>query len=225
MTLARQVILKSDLSEKLEIGCMTLTHDAEEKLLKSLRNREDSGYETLVRTYGPQVMAIAIRYLRSEADAADCFQDTFVAVFQSIDSFQQRSSIRHWIRGVTVNQCLMKLRKRQRRREESIEHMLPMFDERGKRVEVASPRQKAGIGESLDAEQIRRIVRENIDRLPEDYRLVLLLRDIDGYTTRETATILGIKINAAKTRLHRARSALKFMLEPLLEQTDCHVDV
>ena len=225
MTLARQVILKSDLSEKFEIRCMTLTRDAEEKLLKSLRNREDSGYETLIRTYGPQVMTIATRYLRSEADAADCFQDTFVAVFQSIDSFQQRSSIRHWLRGVTVNQCLMKLRKRQRRREESIEHMLPMFDERGKRVEVASPRQNARIGESLDAEQIRRIVRENIDRLPEDYRLVLLLRDIDGYTTRETATILGIKINAAKTRLHRARSALKFMLEPVLEQTDCYVDV
>ncbi len=225
MTLARQVILKSDLSEKLEIGYMTLTRDAEEKLLKSLRNREDSGYETLVRTYGPQVMAIAIRYLRSEADAADCFQDTFVAVFQSIDSFQQRSSIRHWVRGVTVNQCLMKLRKRRQRREESIEHMLPMFDESGNRVETASPRQNAGIGESLDAEQIRRIVRENIDRLPEDYRLVLLLRDIDGYTTRETATILGIKVNAVKTRLHRARSALKFMLEPLLKQTDCHVDV
>ena len=225
MTVPRKIKNKSKPFARTEIECKTLTRDAEEKLLKSLRNREDSGYETLVRTYGPQVMAIAIRYLRSEADAADCFQDTFVAVFQSIDSFQQRSSIRHWVRGVTVNQCLMKLRKRQRRREESIEHMLPMFDERGKRVEVASPRQNARIGESLDAEQIRRIVRENIDRLPEDYRLVLLLRDIDGYTTRETATILGIKINATKTRLHRARSALKFMLESLLEQTDCHVDV
>ncbi len=70
MTLARQVILKSDLSEKLEIRCMALTRDVEENLLKSLRNREDSGFETLVRSYGPQVMAIARRYLRSEADAA-----------------------------------------------------------------------------------------------------------------------------------------------------------
>jgi len=221
MTVPRKIKNKSKPFARTEIGCMTLTRDAEEKLLKSLRNREDSGYETLVRTYGPQVMAIGIRYLRSEADAADCFQDTFVAVFQSIDSFQQRSSIRHWVRGVTINQCLMKLRKRQRRREESIEHMLPMFDERGKRVEIASPRQKSGIDELLDVEKIRRIVRENINRLPEDYRLVLLLRDIDGHTTRETATILGIKINAAKTRLHRARSALKIMLEPVWEQTNC----
>ena len=119
----------------------------------------------------------------------------------------------------------MKLRKRQRRREESIEHMLPMFDECGNLVGVAGPRRNAGIGESLDAERLWQIVRENINRLPEDYRLVLLLRDIDGYTTRETATILGIKINAAKTRLHRARSALKYMLEPVPERTGCHVDV
>ncbi len=202
-----------------------MTRDAEEKLLKSLRNREDSGYETLIRCYGPQVMAIATRYLRSEADAADCFQDTFVAVFESIDNFQQRSSFRHWVRGITVNQCLMKLRKRQRRREDSIEHMLPTFDEHGNRVDAVSPREKTGIGEILDTEQIRQIVRENIDRLPEDYRLVLLLRDIDGYSTSEAASILGIKVNAVKTRLHRARSALKFMLEPVFEPTDCHVDV
>ena len=225
MTLAQEGTSNSEISERSEFGWDNSTRDAEEKLLKSLRNGEDSAYEILVRSYGPQVMAIANRYLRSEADAADCFQDTFVAVFQSINSFQKRSSIRHWVRGVAVNQCLMKLRKRQRRREESIEHMLPMFDEYGKRVEVASPREKSGIGDSLDVEQVRQIVRESIDRLPENYRLVLLLRDIDGYSTNEVASLVGIKVNAVKTRLHRARSALKFLLEPVLEQTDCHVDV
>jgi len=225
MTLAQEIPKESVLSEESEVACNSPTRDAEQQLVYSLRNREDSGFETLVRSYGPQVMAIARRYLRSEADAADCFQDTFVAVFQSIDSYQQRSSFRQWLRGVTINKCLMKLRKRQRRREESIEHMLPMFDERGDRVEVASPRQKAGIGEALDAERLRRVVRENIDRLPDDYRLVLLLRDIDGYTTREAASILGVKVNAVKTRLHRARCALRFMLEPVLEQLDSHVDV
>jgi len=196
------------------------SQDAEESLLRSLRNNEEPGYETLVRRFGPQVMAIAIRYLRSSEDAADCFQDTFVAVFRSIDGFQQRSSIRQWICGVTINQCLMKLRHRQRRREDSIEHMLPMFDERGDRIEAASPRQVAAAGEQLDAEQLRQIVRDNIDKLPEDYRVIVLLRDIDGYSTGEAASILGIRSNAAKTRLHRARSALKFLLEPVLERAD-----
>ncbi len=199
--------------------------DAENSLLQSLRNNEELGYETLIRRFGPQVMAIAVRYLRSSEDAADCFQDTFIAVFRSIDGFEQRSSIRQWIYGVTINQCLMKLRHRQRHREESIEHMLPMFDERGDRIEVASPRQVAAAGERLDAEQLRQSVRDSIDKLPEDYRVIVLLRDIDGYSTGEAASILGIRTNAVKTRLHRARSALKFLLEPVLEQADRHVDL
>lgn len=199
--------------------------ESEEMLVDSLRKGEDSGYETLVRSYGPQVMAIANRYLRSEADAADCFQDTFIAVFQSIESFQKRSSFRQWVLGVTINQCLMKLRSRQRRREDSIDHMLPMFDERGSRVETATPRQKTEAGDALDAEQLRRVVREKINHLPDKYRLVLLLRDIDGYSTNEAAEILGIQVNAVKTRLHRARLALKSILEPILERVDCYVDV
>ena len=92
-------------------------------------------------------------------------------------------------------------------------------------MEVASRRQKEGIGELLEAEELRCAVRDAIGRLPDNYRLVLLLRDIDGYSTRESASILGIQINAVKTRLHRARSALKFMLEPLLEQFDDYADV
>lgn len=225
MTLVQGVTSNSEISEGSGSGSDIATRDAEEELLKSLRNREDSAYEILVRSYGPLVTAIANRYLRSEADAADCFQDTFVAVFQSIDSFQRRSPIRHWVRGIAVNQCLMRLRKRQRRREESIEHMLPMFDEHGKRVGVASPQEISGIGDSLDVEQVRQTVRECIDRLPDNYRLVLLLRDIDGYSTNEVASLVGIKVNAVKTRLHRARSALKFLLAPVLEQIDCYVDV
>ena len=225
MTVAQKVVDESGSSKNFGIVAESQTRDAEEALVHSLRNGEDSGYATLVRSYGPQVMAIATRYLRSEADAADCFQDTFIAVFQSIDSFKQRSSFRQWVRGVTINQCLMRLRTRQRRREDSIEHMLPMFDERGSRVDVVSPQQKAAVGEAIDAENIRKIVRTNIDRLPEDYRLILLLRDIDGYSTSEAAAILGVKVNAVKTRLHRARSALKCMLESVLEQAGCYVDM
>jgi RNA polymerase sigma-70 factor (ECF subfamily) len=202
-----------------------LPGDNEELLLQSLRDREDSGYEELVKRYGPEVMAIAGRYLRSSEDVADCFQDTFIAVFNSIGSFEQRSSMRQWIRGVTVNQCLMKLRQRQRRREESIEHMLPICDARGRRVILASPAEVAEAGDLLDAEQLRTKVRDCIDNLPEDCRIIILLRDIDGYSTSETAAILGTTVGAAKTRLHRARSALKYLLEPILERKDHHVDL
>ena len=192
----------------------------EAELLECLRSGEDSCYEILVRKLGPQVLATAKRYLRSDADAADCFQDTFLAVFESINNFEQRSSLSTWIRGITIRQCLMRIRKQARRQEQSIEHMLPIFDEHGDRIEAASPRHTTAIGKSIDTERMRSIVRQNINTLPDDYRLVLLLRDIDGHTTKETAAILGIKINAVKTRLHRARSALKYLLEPVLEQSN-----
>jgi RNA polymerase sigma-70 factor (ECF subfamily) len=186
-------------------------------LLDCLRTGEDRCYETFVRRYGPQVLATAKRYLRSEADAADCFQDTFLVIFEGVNKFEQRSSFAAWVRGITINQCLMRIRSQARRHEEPIEHLLPQFDETGNRTETADANRSSAIGESIDALRMKSIVREKINELPDDYRIVLLLRDIDGYSTNETAAILRIKVNAVKTRLHRARSALRTLLQPILE--------
>ena len=198
------------ISDPQEVGA------SETQLLKCLRAGEERCFETLVRQLGPQVLATAKRYLRSDADAADCFQDTFLVVFEGINKFERRSSLRTWVRGITINQCLMRIRKQGRRQEESIEHLLPVFDENGDRMEMSGMIRSSGISASIDKTRVKSIVREKINELPDDYRLVLLLRDIDGYTTKETAAILRIKINAVKTRLHRARSALKSLLTPVL---------
>lgn len=190
----------------------------DKELVDCLRKGENRCYEILVRRFGPKVLAVSRRYLKSEADAADCFQDTFVAAFNSIDRFEQRSSLGTWLRGITTNNCLMRVRSNSRRREESIDHLLPEFDERGSRINAFEPQQSASFGELIDESQTKALVREKINELPDDYRVILLLRDIDGNTTQETADILGIKVNAVKTRLHRARSALKSLLEPELER-------
>ena len=89
-----------------EIRELRFVGSKEAELLECLRSGEDSCYEILVRKLGPQVLATAQRYLRSEADAADCFQDTFLAVFEGINNFEQRSSLSTWIRGITIRQCL-----------------------------------------------------------------------------------------------------------------------
>lgn len=177
---------------------------------------DDFAYEELVRSCGAQVLSVARRYLRSEADAADCFQETFIAVMKSIDGFSGQSSLRQWVRGVAVNQSLMALRRRKRAREDSIEHMMPQFDEFGRRIRVAGEHHEVGMEKQLDTGALQKAVRQCIQELPDDYRVVILLRDIDGYSTKETAAILGIKVNAVKTRLHRARTALKCIIEPLI---------
>jgi RNA polymerase sigma-70 factor (ECF subfamily) len=226
MTYAQDLLQAGDkYGQVAEADSSSAPRDAEEQLVESLRLGEDFAYETLVRSYGPLVMMVARRYLKSEAEAADCFQDTFVAVFQGIDNFEHRSSLRHWVRGITIKQCLMRLRKSRRRREDSIDHLLPVFDEHGSRVDTAGPHERSHIVDVLDGERMRRVVREHIGRLPDDHRLVVLLRDIDGYSTRETASILGISANAVKVRLHRARSALKQMLQPLMERENSHVNL
>lgn len=195
------------------------------KLIAGLRAGEDGCYETLVRRFGPTVLSIAKRYLRSDAEAADCFQDIFFAVFESIDKFEQRSSISTWIRGIATNQCLMRIRTRGRRREDSIEHLLPVFDSDGNRINSSASAQECAIGDAIDSSQTKYVVRGKINELPDSYRLMLLLRDIDGYSTKEAAAIQGITVTAAKTRLHRARSALKSLLEPVMEQLEYHADM
>jgi RNA polymerase sigma factor (sigma-70 family) len=95
----------------------------------------------------------------------------------------------------------------------------------GSRIETAEKSSGSTVEKQIDSASLQRNVRHSIDQLPDDYRVVLLLRDIDGLNTRETADILGIQLNAVKTRLHRARSALRYILQPVLEQIDYDADM
>ncbi len=192
----------------------TADETQERELLRGMLEGDDGSFEAVMVLYGAQVTRLARRYLRNEADTAECVQDTFLKVFQNIASFERRSSLWSWIRRIAINECLMRLRQIRRRAEEDIEELLPVFDESGRRVEPSG--EAGGIVQTLHAEDIKRTVREAIEQLPGQYRTVLLLRDIDDYNTSETAAILGIKENAVKVRLHRARSALKKLLTPLL---------
>jgi len=184
---------------------------AEAGFLERLQRGDEGACETLVRENTARLLAIARRYLRSEEDARDAVQEGFVAAFRSISRFQGGSSLSTWLHRIVINACLMKLRSSRRRPETSIEDLLPRFDESGHRVfEPEEDRESAEA--SIDRSQTRRIVREAIDRLPEHYRTVLLLRDIEELSTAEAAGILGLTENAVKIRLHRARQALRTLL-------------
>ncbi|MGH9371437.1 MAG: sigma-70 family RNA polymerase sigma factor, partial [Vicinamibacterales bacterium] len=118
-----------------------------------------------------------------------------------------------WLHRVAINAALMRLRTRRRRPEEPLEPLLPSYQDDGHHVE-----QFRSWDEPADDALARRrrhaLVRASIDRLPENYRTVLLLRDIEEVGTEETAAMLGISVNAVKIRLHRARQALRTLLDP-----------
>ncbi|MCI0348669.1 MAG: sigma-70 family RNA polymerase sigma factor, partial [Acidobacteriales bacterium] len=111
--------------------------------------------------------------------------------------------------------CLMKLRSQKRRAALSLDVLVPSFDEEGNHAHPVSPWPDRGI-EHVERKETRKIVRECIDMLPDDYRSILILRDIEELDTDETAAMLGISQAAVKTRLHRARQALRTLLEPVL---------
>lgn len=187
----------------------------EKQLVARLRSGDRAGYEQLVRTYGGRMLAVAWRLVRNEEDARDCVQDAFLQAFRNIEHFEERSTLGSWLHRIVVNAALMKIRTRERRPEDSIDDLLPQFDVDGLRLEPEAEL-AVSLETLLESRQTSEFVRRSIDQLPEGYRNVLLIRDIEGYDTEETAALLGLTPGAVKTRLHRARAALKSLLEPVM---------
>ncbi len=179
------------------------------------RMPDDATAQDMVRNNINWMLAVAERLLGDRSLAEDAVQDAFLSAFKKLGSFEQRSSLKTWLHRITVNAALMKLRQRKRRAEQSIEELLPQFDDDDCRLEIPW-QDSSGVQQIVARDQLHRHIREKIALLPEDYRIVLLLRDIEGYSTEEVAGLLELSSGNAKVRLHRARAALKKLLEPSL---------
>jgi len=179
-----------------------------------LRSKDPEAFEEMVRKFGSRLFATARRYLRSEADALDVLQDTFLCAFRSMGTFKGNSQLSTWLHRILINSALMHLRANKHRPDDlqvDIDQLLPHFDGRGHWVH--EPAWTASVQKTLEVADTRSVVRRCIDRLPETYRVVLILRDIDELDTTETASLLGLTEANVKVRLHRARQALKAVLE------------
>jgi RNA polymerase sigma-70 factor (ECF subfamily) len=183
----------------------------ESALLAGLRARDEQAFETMVRTYGGRLLAVARRLVRDEADAQDVVQTAYLSAFRAVDQFEGAAQISSWLHRIVVNTALMKLRSRRRKPEESIEPLLPSFLADDHHVEQFSD-WSAPADVLLERKETRAIVRASIDQLPESYRNVLILRDIEELSTQEVADALGLTTTAVKVRLHRGRQALSTLL-------------
>ena len=172
------------------------------------------GTSNFVRAHIGWMMRVARHYLTDVALAEDAVQSAFSKVFSKGDQFRGDVNIKAWIRRIVVNEALMILRKRKSLIEDtSIDAVLPEFDSNECRHEL-SWSQSSCPEQILITAQTRKIVMDAIAKLPDAYRIVLLLRDIEEHSTAEVAQMLDISETNAKVRLHRARAALKVILEP-----------
>jgi RNA polymerase sigma-70 factor (ECF subfamily) len=186
--------------------------DTEERLLSRLRAGDELAFAELVRSCGPRLLATLRRMLRRDEDAEDALQETFLAAHRHLGDFAGQSKLSTWLHRIAVNVALMRLRSQKRKPEAPIDELLPRFEDDGHRV--LEPAAKAASPEhELDADARRRAVRRCIGALPESHRSILLLRDIEELPGEEAAALLGISPEAAKMRLHRARQALRTLLE------------
>jgi RNA polymerase sigma-70 factor (ECF subfamily) len=186
--------------------------------LDGVRALEPGDWDVFVREHTPRMLSLAKRFLRCEHDSADAVQEAFLSAYRSMEAFEGQASVSTWLHRIVVNACLMKLRAASRRPTVSIEELLPTFDDNGRHAHPVFECE----GQDANAwdGDLRQNVRDSIERLPESYRAVLILRDIEEFDTEQTARILNTTIANVKVRLHRARQALRTMLSPMFQHSN-----
>ena len=188
------------------------TADVDEALLVTrLRGGDERAFEDVVRTFGGRLLAVALRFVRNNEDAQDILQSAYLSAFRALDRFEGNCQLSTWLHRIVVNTALMKLRSKKRRPEESIEDLLPAFQEDGHHVEQFSD-WNIPADELLERRETCATVRACIDQLPDNYRAVLMLRNIEEQSTQQVASALSMTPTAVKVRLHRARQALSTLL-------------
>ena len=194
--------------------------DREHELVKSSKRGDVKAFETLIESYQKKVYNIALKMMGNPEDANDLAQESFIRVFKSIDKFKEQSSFSTWIYRITTNICLDELRKRKNKKTFSI-------DEDIKYNDIEIPRQIQDEGplpeDILESKETSQIVRKAINCLSDQHKTVLVLRDIEGFSYEEICKITNCPEGTVKSRINRARSALKDILKNRKElfRTDC----
>jgi RNA polymerase sigma-70 factor, ECF subfamily len=172
--------------------------------------------EQVFRDFAPRVYHLARRILGNDADAQDATQDVMVQVVRKLDSFRGESAFPTWLHRVTVNAALAHRRKQSNRKEQVVSDPMEHFVEDGHRHPVKHWTERP---EHMVLDQEREgQIEAAIARLPDDYREVFVLSDVEQLPNAEIADILGLSIPAVKSRLHRARLMMRDHLTPYFEE-------
>jgi RNA polymerase sigma-70 factor, ECF subfamily len=173
--------------------------------------------ERVFREFAPRVYHLARRMLGNEADAQDVTQEVFLQVVRKLDTFRGESAFPTWLHRVTVNAALAFRRKRAQQKDKRVPDPLEHFDPQGLH---GAPVKRWSIRPDqpvLEKEQ-HRVIEESIARLPEAYRDIYVLADVEQLSNAEIADILGLSVSAVKSRLHRARLMMRDLLAPHFEE-------
>ena len=170
-------------------------------------------YHELIRPYERSVYVMALSYMKNEADAEDVAQEAFIRAFRKLESFRAESKFSTWLISITINEARTRLRRQALVRMEPLDQ----HPDEDKGISPALLRDWREIpSEAVEREEVRNLIRLAVEQLPDIYRQVFLMRDVEELTISETAEALNISIPSVKVRLHRARMRLQKQLAPQL---------
>ena len=189
--------------------------DASEKLLiTKSKNGDILAFEQLLSLYEKKAYNIAFRMMRNEEDAKDAVQEAFIKVFKSMKSFREESSFSTWLYRIVTNVCLDELRKRKKYASVSLEFEIE--SDRGT-THIELGKDEVTPEDLYERQEKKELVLDTINSLKEDYKTVVILRDIQGFSYEEIATILSCSLGTIKSRINRARNVLKDKLQAQME--------
>lgn len=174
----------------------------DEEIVDQIRNGTTALYELIVRRYNQRLYRVARAILRDDAEAEDVMQDAYVRAFQYLSQFEGRAPFASWLTRIAVNEALARLRSRQKTQQ---------FDEPGDdaEMEVAIVEKSPDPEQQTSNQELARLLEQELLQLPEQYRTVMMLRDVEDLSTAETAEVLGLTEENVKVRLHRGRSMMR----------------
>lgn len=195
---------------------MTLSvSELESEYIRRILAGEKNLFHDLIRPCERSIYFLLFSILKNETEAEDVAQETVIKVYQNLDKFRGESQFRTWVLSIARNEALGRLRKIGNRREDSLD--AETDEQTGDYTPAILTSWREIPAEALEQKELGQILRKAIEGLPEIYRNVVLLRDIEEMDIRETAAALGISEAAVKVRLHRARALLQRGLAPLLK--------
>ena len=199
---------------------MTTRIDRDGSLVAALRRGDPTAAEDLVTAYADRACRLAARITGNAQDAEEAVQDAFLSVIRKIDSFRGDATFASWIYRIVANAAYQSCRRHRRRSADvSLDKLLPVFDEHGRHVAPVADWSMI-VDDPARQTELRMVLRTAIDELPTDYRAVVVLRDVEGFSHQEIAESLGLTVANVKMRVHRARLFLRKRLEAHLSIAD-----
>ena len=189
----------------------------EEALVREFQAGNRQAYDKIADIYQKKIYSLSYNLTRNQMDAQDVTQEVLLTLFRKINMFQGKSAFSSWVYRITLNSSYMKLRRKKKEPNISIDELMPLFNGAG--FQQDKIKDWSENTESLMfANESRNVIKNAVDLLPEKEKVVFLLRDVEGVSTEKTGEILDLTVPAVKSRLHRARLFLRKKLSNYFEE-------